>query len=46
MMKYTKPELYICTINSADVITASDMAGKLASYDPNNEDALNWSLNS
>ena len=45
MMKYTKPEVFFCMMNSADVITASDLNDKVTTYSENNEDSLDWALN-
>ena len=44
-MKYVRPELNICVINSADVITASSLGDKLATFSVGSEDSLNWALN-
>ena len=44
MMKYTKPEVIFCMMNSTDVITASNLTGKVFNYNTNDEDNLDWNL--
>ena len=44
-MKYNKPEVFFCMMNSSDVITASNLNDKVTVYNSNDEDTLNWALN-
>ena len=43
-MKYVAPDCTFFAVSSNDVITASELSGKITNYNSNDEDTLNWAL--